>query len=118
VKYSREARDIDVALEREGDLAVVTVADHGVGIPKDEQAKIFDRFHRVSTGLVHDVKGSGLGLAIVRHIAEAHGGGSRSTAAPGREPLPSPAAVRETVPNRDAAPGAAASGRVRRPSEA
>ena len=38
------------------------------------QAKVFDRFHRVSTGLVHDVKGSGLGLAIVRHVAEAHRG--------------------------------------------
>jgi signal transduction histidine kinase len=74
VKYSGAARDVDVHLEREGEFAVVTVADHGVGIPKDEQAKIFDRFHRVSTGLVHDVKGSGLGLAIVRHIVEAHGG--------------------------------------------
>ena len=83
VKYSGDARDIDVSLEREGDLAVVTVADHGVGIPKDEQAKIFDRFHRVSTGLVHDVKGSGLGLAIVRHIVEAHGGRIEVESRPG-----------------------------------
>ena len=54
-KYSGDARDIDVALDREGDCAVVTVADHGLGIPRDEQAKIFDRFHRVSTGLVLDL---------------------------------------------------------------
>ena len=50
------------------------VRDRGIGIPKAEQRKIFDRFHRVCTGLVHDVKGSGLGLAIVQHIAQAHGG--------------------------------------------
>jgi signal transduction histidine kinase len=74
VKYSNGSRAIAVRLRRAGDAAVIDVEDHGIGIPRDEQEKIFDRFHRVSTGLVHDVKGSGLGLAIVRHIAEAHGG--------------------------------------------
>jgi signal transduction histidine kinase len=74
VKYSRDARDIDVSLRRDGDFIVISVRDHGIGIPRGEQRKIFDRFHRVSTGLVHDVKGSGLGLAIVRHIVEAHHG--------------------------------------------
>jgi len=82
-KYSGDSRDIDVALAREGEFAVVTVADQGLGIPKDEQAKIFDRFHRVATGLVHDVKGSGLGLAIVRHIVEAHGGRIEVDSRPG-----------------------------------
>jgi signal transduction histidine kinase len=74
VKYSGEGRRIVVALRREGQEAVLSVRDQGIGIARDQQAKIFDRFHRVSTGLVHDVKGSGLGLAIVRYIAEAHGG--------------------------------------------
>jgi two-component system, OmpR family, phosphate regulon sensor histidine kinase PhoR len=74
VKYSRDARDIDVCLRRDEDFVVISVRDHGIGIPRGEQRKIFDRFHRVSTGLVHDVKGSGLGLAIVRHIVEAHRG--------------------------------------------
>jgi signal transduction histidine kinase len=56
-----------------GDVTI-SVSDHGVGIPPEEQEKIFERFHRVSTGLVHDVKGSGLGLSIVKHIVEAHRG--------------------------------------------
>ncbi|HEX6900707.1 MAG TPA: HAMP domain-containing sensor histidine kinase [Thermoanaerobaculia bacterium] len=74
VKYSKDRKDIQVSLRRDGDLIVISVQDHGVGIARDEQQKIFDRFHRVGTGLVHDVKGSGLGLSIVRHIVEAHGG--------------------------------------------
>ncbi len=74
VKYSKDRKDIQVFLRRDGDLIVISVQDHGVGIPRDEQQKIFDRFHRIGTGLVHDVKGSGLGLSIVRHIVEAHGG--------------------------------------------
>jgi signal transduction histidine kinase len=65
------------------DEAVVAVRDHGIGIPRSEQAKVFERFHRVPTGLVHDVKGSGLGLAIVRHIVEAHGGRLQLVSAPG-----------------------------------
>jgi signal transduction histidine kinase len=76
VKYSNrtEDKEIRVGLRREGDSIVISVQDHGVGIPRDEQKKIFDRFHRVGTGLVHDVKGSGLGLSIVQHIVEAHHG--------------------------------------------
>jgi signal transduction histidine kinase len=76
VKYSYETGDkeIRVGLRCDGDSIVVSVQDHGVGIPRDEQTKIFDRFHRVGTGLVHDVKGSGLGLSIVHHIVEAHDG--------------------------------------------
>ena len=74
VKYSNGNKDITVSLRRDGGFIVISVRDQGVGIARDEQRKIFDRFHRVSTGLVHDVKGSGLGLSIVRHIVEAHRG--------------------------------------------
>ena len=74
VKYSNEERSIEVKLDRTNGEAIISVTDHGIGIPRDEQERIFERFHRVSTGLVHDVKGSGLGLSLVRHIAEAHGG--------------------------------------------
>jgi signal transduction histidine kinase len=74
VKYSDGDRTIVVRLQRDDGHAVISVTDHGIGIPREELERIFDRFHRVSTGLVHDVKGSGLGLSLVRHIVEAHGG--------------------------------------------
>ena len=99
---------------REGGWVVISVTDHGIGIPRDEQQKIFDRFHRVGTGLVHDVKGSGLGLAIVRHIVEAHGGRVTVESRPGEG---STFSIHLPV---DAAGAAAAAGRSadERPSEA
>lgn len=84
VKYSGEARVIEVRLRRRFDDALIEVQDHGIGIPRDEQRHVFDRFHRVGTGLVHDVKGSGLGLSITRHVVEAHGGSVHVDSEPGR----------------------------------
>jgi signal transduction histidine kinase len=52
----------------------IRVRDRGIGIPAVERKKIFEKFYRVGSGLVHDVKGSGLGLSIVQHVAQAHGG--------------------------------------------
>lgn len=74
VKYSGSSKVIEVRLALEPGWVSISVADRGVGIPDEDRERIFERFHRVSTGLVHDVKGSGLGLAIVKHIVEAHGG--------------------------------------------
>jgi len=65
---------VEVVGRRRDDGVAISVRDHGVGIADDEKEKIFEKFYRVSTGLVHDVKGSGLGLAIVDHIVRAHGG--------------------------------------------
>jgi signal transduction histidine kinase len=87
VKYSGEARDIEVSLKHEGGHVVVSVKDEGIGISREEQGRIFERFHRVSTGLVHDVKGSGLGLSIVSHIVQAHGGEVTVHSEPGRGSL-------------------------------
>jgi signal transduction histidine kinase len=84
VKYSGDAREITVELARDKDWVVVSVTDRGIGIAREEQQKIFERFHRVSTGLVHDVKGSGLGLSIVHHIVKAHGGSVDVTSEPGK----------------------------------
>ena len=84
VKYSGDSRWIGVRLEARGGEIVATVEDRGIGISAEEQKKIFDRFHRVGTGLVHDVRGSGLGLAIVRHIVDAHEGRVEVESDPGR----------------------------------
>ncbi|HET6373126.1 MAG TPA: HAMP domain-containing sensor histidine kinase [Candidatus Polarisedimenticolia bacterium] len=84
VKYSDGSKQIEVSLARQDDSIAISVKDHGIGISRDEQRKIFDRFHRVSTGLVHDVKGSGLGLSIVDHIAKAHHGRVTVVSEPGK----------------------------------
>ncbi len=74
VKYSGDGRLITVRISRREQAAVVSVRDQGIGIPREEQGRIFERFHRVGGSLVHEVRGVGLGLAIVRHIVEAHHG--------------------------------------------
>ena len=74
MKYSGDERSIEVSLSDDHGAQVIAVADHGIGIATQEQGRIFDRFHRVGTKLVHDVKGNGLGLSIVHHVVRAHGG--------------------------------------------
>ena len=74
MKYSGDARRIRIQLGQAAGYNTIAVTDYGIGIPRDEQERIFDRFYRVSTGLVHNVKGSGLGLAIVHHIVTANHG--------------------------------------------
>jgi signal transduction histidine kinase len=74
VKYSAKEKFLSVKLYRENGHASLEVRDHGIGIPRNEQARIFEKFYRVGDPLVHNTKGSGLGLSLVRHIVEAHGG--------------------------------------------
>jgi signal transduction histidine kinase len=84
VKYSGSSKEIEVRLTRQNSYVNVSVTDHGIGIPREERAKIFEKFYRVSTGLVHDVKGSGLGLSLVKHIVKAHRGRVTVESEPGR----------------------------------
>jgi len=86
-KYSGTSRRIVISLSESEDEVSVGVRDFGIGIPRDEHERIFTRFHRVGTGLVHDVKGSGLGLAIVQHVVSAHGGRVTVESAPGKGSL-------------------------------
>jgi signal transduction histidine kinase len=74
LKYSQDRKYIGVNLYRENGTVKLEVIDHGIGIPLNEQRKIFEKFYRVGDPLVHNTKGSGLGLSLVRRIARAHGG--------------------------------------------
>ena len=74
IKYSGDVKEINVSVAQSDGFVTVAITDRGVGIAADEQEKIFEKFYRVSTGLVHDVKGSGLGLSLVKHIVVAHQG--------------------------------------------
>jgi signal transduction histidine kinase len=82
IKYSPEQKQIRVHARREGERVLVSVADRGIGVPRAEQKKIFEKFYRAEHSLVHTTKGSGLGLALVRHIMEAHGGTVEVASAP------------------------------------
>jgi signal transduction histidine kinase len=74
IKYSGKVKQLSISAKTLGSDLSIEIADQGIGIPRVEQAKIFEKFYRVGNGLVHDVKGSGLGLALVQHIIEAHNG--------------------------------------------
>jgi signal transduction histidine kinase len=83
IKYSPGEKRLRVSARRQGDRVLVSVADRGIGIPRGEQKRIFEKFYRAESSLVHTTKGSGLGLALVQHIVEAHGGHVEVTSAPG-----------------------------------
>jgi two-component system, OmpR family, sensor histidine kinase SenX3 len=75
IKYSGERVDVRVRLNAPDDKRVVlSVQDHGVGIPSDDVKRIFKRFYRVTHRSLAHVKGTGLGLFIVKSIAKKHGG--------------------------------------------
>ena len=74
IKYSLEAPKIMVSLQALSPLSLqLKIQDSGIGIPKEYQAKIFEKFYRIPTGNVHNVKGFGLGLYYVQRICLAHG---------------------------------------------
>jgi signal transduction histidine kinase len=81
-KYSGDSRNIAVRLNVEDRNVALEVEDQGVGIPKSEQEKIFERFYRIANG--SGKGGYGLGLFMVRHIMQAHGGRAEVDSEPGR----------------------------------
>jgi two-component system, OmpR family, phosphate regulon sensor histidine kinase PhoR len=73
-KYSKGQPDITLSAYDSADKVAISIRDKGIGMNKESQRKIFDKFYRVPTGNVHDIKGFGLGLAYVKTMVEAHHG--------------------------------------------
>jgi two-component system phosphate regulon sensor histidine kinase PhoR len=74
VKYGQASPIIELSTENKNGFVIVQVKDNGIGIPKEHLTQIFERFYRVPTGNIHNVKGFGLGLSYVKRIVEYHSG--------------------------------------------
>jgi len=74
MKYSGNARHIEMRLGRSGEEAIIDIVDHGLGISREDQARIFEKFYRVRSVETDPIAGTGLGLTLALHIVEAHRG--------------------------------------------
>ncbi|HRG29258.1 MAG TPA: HAMP domain-containing sensor histidine kinase, partial [Chitinophagales bacterium] len=72
LKYNNKTPEITITTGRDDIGLFISIADNGIGIPKEFHRKIFEKFFRVPTGNIHNVKGYGLGLNYVKMIAKAH----------------------------------------------
>ncbi|NHE55335.1 sensor histidine kinase [Cyclobacterium plantarum] len=83
-KYSKDAPRIIISIRESRGQFTLTIQDAGIGMNKEVQKKIFDKFYRVPTGNIHDVKGFGLGLSYVKTMVEAHHGNIMVESEPGQ----------------------------------
>ena len=84
MKYSPDGGSIEVRAWWEEDRVYIEVKDHGIGIAREEQGRIFDKFYRTKRTRRGETGGSGLGLALVKHTVDAHGGRVSVTSASGK----------------------------------
>jgi len=83
ILYSDEGAPVGVGLRQVDDVAEIVVTDSGLGIPQEDQARIFERFYRVDPSRSRSTGGTGLGLAIVKHVASTHNGEVKLFSKPG-----------------------------------
>ncbi|WP_154853701.1 sensor histidine kinase [Cyclobacterium xiamenense] len=83
-KYSGDSPSIRVSVRERNDRYTLAIQDAGIGMSKEAQKRIFDKFYRVPTGNIHDVKGFGLGLSYVKTMVEAHKGSIQVESEPGQ----------------------------------
>jgi len=83
VKYNNRPPEIKITTVNDGEGIKITVEDNGIGMTRETQQKIFERFYRVSSGNIHNVKGFGLGLSYVKAIVISHGGAIEVSSEPG-----------------------------------
>jgi two-component system phosphate regulon sensor histidine kinase PhoR len=84
VKYSKEKLSIRITTQNSGKFLVIRIEDNGIGMNKETQRRIFEKFYRAHTGNVHNVKGFGLGLSYVKSVVDAHHGRIKVDSALGR----------------------------------
>lgn len=72
IKYNRESGSVSLKIENNSEEILLTVSDTGIGIPKEDKERIFERFYRVDKSHSKEVGGTGLGLSIVKHAVKAH----------------------------------------------
>ena len=84
IKYSEQEPRVTVTTYSEAGYAILQVSDNGIGIAKEDQKHIFEKFYRVSTGDVHNVKGFGIGLNYVSQVVALHKGKISVTSEPGQ----------------------------------
>ncbi len=83
VKYSDAGSSVEVSARTDGRWVDISVEDHGIGIPRRDLQRVFERFYRVDRGRSRETGGTGLGLAIVRHVASNHAGDVQVTSVEG-----------------------------------
>ena len=84
IKYNEPGGRVDVTVKKKDGWVTITVKDTGIGIPKECQERVFERFYRVDKGRDRKTGGTGLGLSIVKHIVLLYGGTIRLESAPGK----------------------------------